>query len=148
MYNGQETCGKVLGKDVRLDLALVKVQTRGKPVLFYTKNRIDLGATTEAIGHPKGLEFSITRGIISAIRNYASINLPKGSGDKVLYIQTDTPINPGNSGGPLFLGDNVIGVNTWGKSKMISEGLGFSVHYSEVLNFLKEHLPGFVVLKK
>lgn len=147
MYDGQETFGKVLGKDVRLDLALVKVQSRGKPVRFYTKKRIDLGATTEAIGHPKRLEFSITRGIISAIRNHASINMPKGSGDKVLYIQTDTAINNGNSGGPLFLGDHVIGVNTWGKSKSIAEGLSFSVHYSEVLNFLKEHLPGFIVLK-
>ena len=148
MYDGQETFGKVLGKDVRLDLALVKVQSRGKPVRFFTKNTINLGKTVEAIGHPEGLEFSITRGVISAIRNHASINLPKGSGDKVLYIQTDAPINHGNSGGPLFLGDNVIGVNTWGKAKTIAEGLNFSVHYSEVLSFLKEHLPGFIVLKK
>ena len=141
LYNGQETFGKVLGKDVRLDLALIKVQSRGKPVRFFTSNTIDLGKTVEVIGHPERLEFSITRGVISAIRNHASINLPKGSGDKVLYIQTDAPINHGNSGGPLFLGDYVIGVNTWGKSN-------FSVHYSEVLNFLKEHLPGFLVLKK
>ena len=147
MYDGQETFGRVLGKDVRLDLALVKVQSRGKPVRFYTKNTIDPGSTVEAIGHPKRQEFSITRGIVSAIRKHFSISLPRGSGDEVLYIQTDAPINPGNSGGPLFFEDNVIGVNTWGKSKSISEGLNFSVHYSEVLNFLKEHLPGFQVLK-
>ncbi len=133
---------------MRLDLALIKVQSRGKPVRFFTSNTIDLGKTVEVIGHPERLEFSITRGVISAIRNHASINLPKGSGDKVLYIQTDAPINHGNSGGPLFLGDYVIGVNTWGKSRTIAEGLNFSVHYSEVLNFLKEHLPGFLVLKK
>ena len=147
MYDGQETFGKVLGKDVRLDLALIKVQSRGKPVKFYTKNKIDLGTTAEAIGHPKKFEFSITRGIVSAIRNYPSINLPKGAGDKVLYVQTDAPINNGNSGGPLFFGDEVIGINTWGENKSIAEGLNFSVHYSEILNFLKEHLPGFVVLK-
>lgn len=98
----------------------------------------------EAIGHPRGKEFTITRGIVSAIRKTFSINLPRGAGDEVLYIQTDTPINPGNSGGPLFLGDRVIGVNTWGERQ--SEGLNFSVHYSEVLAFLREHLPGAQVL--
>jgi len=144
MYDGRETFGRVLGKDVRLDLALVKVQARGKPVRFFTKNRIDLGKTTEAIGHPRGLEFSITRGIVSAVRKHYSISLPKGAGDEVLYIQTDAPINPGNSGGPLFLDDYVIGVNTWKRGD--SEGLNFSVHYSEALAFMKEHLPGFRVL--
>ena len=61
-YDGQETFGKVIAKDVRVDLALVKVQTRGKPVSFYNKKTIGLGETVEAIGHPKKLEFSITRG--------------------------------------------------------------------------------------
>ncbi len=147
MYDGQETFGRVLGKDVRLDLALVKVQSRGKPVRFYTKNTIDSGSTVEAIGHPHKQEFSIMRGIVSAVRKHFSISLPKGAGNDVLYIQTDAPINSGNSGGPLFLEDNVIGVNTFGVNKDIAEGLNFSAHYSEVLNFLKEHLPGFQVLK-
>jgi len=146
-YDGQETFGKVLGKDVRLDLALIKVQSRGKPVRFYTKNTVDLGATVDAIGHPHRKEFSITRGIVSAIRKHFSINMPKGAGDQVLYVQTDAPINKGNSGGPLFLGDHVIGINTFGVSKDVAEGVNFSVHYSEVLDFLKEHLPGFVVLQ-
>ncbi|MSO93116.1 MAG: trypsin-like serine protease [Rhodospirillales bacterium] len=147
MYNKQETFGKVIAKDVRLDLALVKVQSRGKPVQFFTGKTLDLGATTEAIGHPNRLEFSITRGIVSALRKRPSINL-QGGGKDILYIQTDTPTNPGNSGGPLFLGDKVIGVNTWGQNltddgKRILEGLGFAVHYSEALEFLREHLPEF-----
>jgi len=145
-YDGQETFGKVLGSDVRLDLALVKVQSRGKPVKFYTKNKIDLGVTVEAIGHPEGHEFSITRGIISSVRNHYSINLPKGAGEDVLYLQSDVAINHGNSGGPMFLGDEVVGINTWGELKQKSEGLNFAVHYSEALAFMKEHLPGFRVL--
>jgi len=128
---------------VRLDLALIKVQSRGRPVRFYTDKTIDLGKTVEAIGHPRGLEFSITRGVVSAVRQRPGINLSGGGGKDVLYIQTDVPINPGNSGGPLFLGDRVIGVNAFGARKDTAEGLNFAVHYSEVLEFLREHLPGF-----
>ena len=141
-YNGQETFGKVLARDAIRDLAVIKVQSRGKPVQFYTKKALDLGSTVEAIGHPRGLEFSITRGVISAIRKERTALL-KGGGTDVLFIQTDAPINPGNSGGPLFLGDRVIGVNTQGLSKSAAEGLNFSVHYSEVLEFLEENLPGY-----
>ncbi len=143
MYDKQETFGKVIAKDVRLDLALIKVQTRGRPVRFYSDKTLDLGKTVEAIGHPRGLEFSITRGVVSAVRRHPSINLSGGGGKDVLYVQTDTPTNPGNSGGPLFLGDRVVGVNTWGLKKDTAEGLNFAVHYSEVLEFLREHLPGY-----
>jgi len=141
-HDKQETFGKVFARDARLDLALIKVQSRGTPVRFYDKKTIDLGHTVEAIGHPKGLEFSITRGVVSAIRRHKTINLGQ-SGKPVLFVQTDAPINSGNSGGPLFLDDRVIGVNTWVFSKQIAEGLNFSVHYSEVLNFIRENLAEF-----
>ena len=141
-YDGQETFGKVLSKDVRLDLALIKVQSRGKPVKMFSKRKLDLGKTVEAIGHPKGLEFSITRGVISALRHQPSMN---SGGKDVLFIQTDAPINKGNSGGPLFLGGTVIGINTQGYKKDISEGLNFAVHYSEIIKYLKDTLPDFKV---
>jgi len=137
-YDGQETFGKVLAKDARLDLALIKVQSRGKAVEFYSAKSINLGETVEAIGHPRKLEFSITRGVISALRKKTFTG-----GNEVLFVQTDAPLNPGNSGGPLFLGNKVIGVNTWKKRK--SEGLNFSVHYSEVIKFIKTYLPAFQV---
>ena len=135
MYNGLETFGKVVKTDVRLDLALIKVQTRGTPVNFFQGNILELGATVEAIGHPKGLTFTVTRGIVSAVRQRPSVY---GVGGKdVLFVQTDAAINPGNSGGPLFLGDKFIGVNN---NKLVaeSEGLGFSIHYSEISAFLEE----------
>jgi serine protease Do len=141
-YDGQETFGKVLSKDVRLDLALIKVQSRGKPVKIYSKRKLNLGNTVEAIGHPKGLEFSITRGVVSAVRHQPSMN---SGGKDVLFIQTDAPINKGNSGGPLFLGETVIGINTQGYKKNISEGLNFAVHYSEIIKYLKDTLPDFKV---
>jgi serine protease Do len=136
LYNGHETFGKVVKSDVRLDLALVKVQEKGKPVQFYNKNSLDLGSTTEAIGHPKGLEFTVTRGVISAIRKKESIF--DTGGKEVLFVQTDTAINPGNSGGPLFFDDYVIGVNDNKLVDVGTEGLGFAIHHSEVEKFLDE----------
>ncbi len=143
-YDGQETFGTVLGKDALLDIALIRVERHGRPIAFYTGKNIDPGTTVEAIGHPQRLEFSITRGVVSAVRKHHSINLPKWAGDEVLYIQTDAPINPGNSGGPLFVDNRVIGMNTWKKGG--SEGLNFSIHYAELMNFMNEHLPGYAVL--
>jgi serine protease Do len=135
LHNGMETFGKVVKSDVRLDLALIKVQDRGVPVEFYDKNNLDLGSTVEAIGHPKGLTFTITRGVVSAVRKKKSVFAVGGK--EVLFVQTDAAINPGNSGGPLFLGQKVIGVNN---NKLVggSEGLGFAVHHSEVAQFMKE----------
>ncbi len=115
---------------------MVKVQARGVPIVFYD-GAIPLGSTVEAIGHPKGLNFSITRGVVSAIRKRPGII---GAGGKeVTFIQTDTPINPGNSGGPLFLGGKVVGINDWKLSEKGIEGIGFSIHYTEVQAFLKEN---------
>jgi serine protease Do len=142
-FDRHETFGRVMVKDVRLDLALIKVQERGVPVRFRTRRTVDLGATVEAIGHPFRREFSITRGIVSTVREEKSINLPRGGGEPVLYIQTDAPTNPGNSGGPLFLGDEVIGVNTMGIRADVGEGQNFAVHYSEILRFIEETFPGY-----
>ena len=58
-------------------------------------------------------------------------------GSQVTYVQTDAGINPGNSGGPMFFKDKVIGVNTQ-KMGRGTQGLGFAVHFAEVLKFLQE----------
>lgn len=137
MHDRQETFGRVVAKDVRLDLALVRVQSRGRPVRLYEGSPLELGRSLDAIGHPRGLRFTITRGVVSAIRRHPSINLRGGGGAPVLYIQTDTPISPGNSGGPLFQGDRVVGVNTWGRTD--GQGLNFAVHYTELRDFLAEN---------
>ncbi len=140
LKDGTETFGKIIAKDIRLDLALIRTQNRGTPVKFYGKKDIEIGSTTFAIGHPSGLEFSVTRGIVSAIRAHKNVNFH--SGKDVYFVQTDTPINPGNSGGPLFLDGQVIGVNDWVVSKQIAEGLNFAIHFKEVLKFLKKYDVG------
>jgi serine protease Do len=116
---------KVLGKDTKTDLALLKV-TPKKPlpsVKFGNSGTLRVGDWVMAIGNPFGLGGSVTVGIISAKQR--DIN----SGPYDDFLQTDAAINKGNSGGPLFNMDgDVIGVNT----AIISPtggsiGIGFAV---------------------
>jgi serine protease Do len=116
---------KVLGKDTKTDLAVLKV-TPKKPlpsVPFGSSTKLRVGDWVMAIGNPFGLGGSVTVGIISAKQR----DINSGLYDD--YLQTDAAINKGNSGGPLFNMDGeVIGVNT----AIISPtggsiGIGFAV---------------------
>lgn len=132
-YDGTKSYGKVIDHDIRLDLALVKAQTAGKPLKIHG-GPIRLGETVEAIGHPKGYEFTITRGVISSVRKQRSAAI--GSDNLVEFVQTDTPISQGNSGGPLLLKDAVIGVNDWIRVDKGSQNLNFSVSFNEIRDYL------------
>jgi serine protease Do len=119
------TVDKVLGKDAKTDLALLKV-TPKRPlaqVPFGSSGRMKVGDWVMAIGNPFGLGGSVSVGIISAKQR----DFNSGPYDDVL--QTDAAINKGNSGGPLFNMDGeVIGVNTAIISQTgFSIGIGFAV---------------------
>ena len=116
---------KVVGKDERVDLALLKVET-DKPLAFVPFGDSDasrVGDWVLAIGNPFGLGGSVTAGIVSA----RGRDIRQGPYDD--FIQTDAAINRGNSGGPLFNMDGqVIGINTAIYSPSGgSVGIGFSV---------------------
>ena len=132
--NKNKSSAVVIKKDMKRDLALLRTNSDGKPVNFFN-GQIKQGAMVEALGHPKGRKFSLTKGWVSAIRKESSV-YNVGSGENVLYIQTDAAINKGNSGGPLFMENKVVGVNTQGLSKKKTEGMNFAVHFSEVQDFL------------
>lgn len=131
---------KVIGRDSKTDLALLKV-TPQKPlaaVQFGSSDALKVGDWVLAIGNPFGLGGSVTLGIISAKQR--DIN----SGPYDDFLQTDAAINRGNSGGPLFnMEGQVIGVNT----AIISPtggsiGIGFAVPSDtavSVITQLKEH---------
>ena len=133
LYDGQETFGKIMAKDVRLDLALIKVQSRGKPVRFYRENKLPLGSTVEVIGHPHRYEFAITRGVVSAVRKLRDVNIK--SAKKVMFVQIDAATSPGNSGGPVFLKDRVVSVVSWGNNLPGAENLNFTIHYTSGGNY-------------
>jgi serine protease Do len=109
LNDGTKLKADLIGKDVKSDLAVLRVHT-DKPlrsVKFGDSDKMRLGEWVIAIGNPFSLGGSVTAGIVSA-RN-RDIN----SGPYDNYIQTDAAINRGNSGGPLFnLSGEVIGINT------------------------------------
>jgi serine protease Do len=104
----REYKAKVIGADVRTDVALVKIDAADLPyVKSGDPNRLEVGEWVAAIGAPFGFENSVTSGIVSA----KGRSLPQET--YVPFIQTDAALNPGNSGGPLFnMRGEVIGINS------------------------------------
>jgi serine protease Do len=104
----REFKAKVIGSDRRTDVALVKIEASGLPVIHVgDPSKLRVGEWVIAIGAPFGFENSVTAGIVSA----KGRSLPQEN--FVPFIQTDVAINPGNSGGPLFnLKGEVVGVNS------------------------------------
>ncbi len=138
----REFTAEIVGKDRRSDLALLKIEATGLPVLnFAEPDKLKVGAWVLAIGSPFGLDYSASVGIVSAIGR--SIPTEKGE-NYVPFIQTDVAINPGNSGGPLFnLNGEVVGINSQIYSRSGgSIGLSFAIPASVatgVVEQLKEN---------
>jgi serine protease Do len=123
--DGTRLKAEILGKDSKVDLAVLKVKSDKplKAVKFGDSDVLRPGDWVMAIGNPFGLGGSVTAGIVSA----RGRNIESGPYDN--YIQTDTAINKGNSGGPLFnMNGEVIGINTAILSPTGgSVGIGFAV---------------------
>ena len=139
--DGSKLVAKLIGTDPKTDIAVLKVEPKGKTlkaVKFGDSDKARIGDWVMAIGNPFGLGGTVTVGIISA-RNR---NIDSGPYDR--FIQTDAAINRGNSGGPLFNMDgDVIGIN----SAIISPtggsiGLGFSIP-SELASGVVDQLRKF-----
>ncbi|MFN3594525.1 MAG: DegQ family serine endoprotease [Thiobacillaceae bacterium] len=117
LHDRREFRAKVIGKDDRTDVALIKIEAKGLPkVTIGDPDRLKVGEWVLAIGAPFGFENSVTAGIVSA----KGRSLPQEN--YVPFIQTDVAVNPGNSGGPLFnMRGEVVGIN----SQIISRSGGY-----------------------
>jgi serine protease Do len=104
----REFKAKIVGADKRTDVALLKIEATGLPVVTLADPaQLKVGEWVVAIGSPFGFDNSVTAGIVSA----KGRSLPQEN--YVPFIQTDVAINPGNSGGPLFnLRGEVVGINS------------------------------------
>lgn len=114
---------RILGITTELDLAVLKIDMKLKPLPLATYSELRQGETVFAFGSPIGLRNSLTHGLVSAVARQVSADSER------IFVQTDAPINPGNSGGPLVnIRGEVVGVNTFILSQAGgSEGLGFAI---------------------
>ncbi len=104
----REFKAKSIGADKRTDVALIKIEATGLPMVkLGDPNKLKVGEWVLAIGSPFGFDNTVTAGIVSGKgRSLPQENL-------VPFIQTDAAVNPGNSGGPLFnLRGEVVGINS------------------------------------
>jgi serine protease Do len=110
MNDGTELEAKLVGKDSRTDLAVLKVDASSRKftyVSFADDSKVRVGDWVVAVGNPFGLGGTVTSGIVSARGRDI------GSGPYDDYIQVDAAVNRGNSGGPTFnLSGEVVGINT------------------------------------
>ncbi len=127
LSSGNRYTAKVVGGDPKTDLAVIRIEAKESlPVVaFGDSDKVEIGEWVVAIGHPRGLDQTVTQGIISA-KHRRGILDPSSYQD---FLQTDASINPGNSGGPLLnLRGEVIGINTAIATESGgSEGIGFAV---------------------
>ena len=126
---------KVVGYDVRSDLAVLKVDATGLPECeLGDSSQLVLGDYVVAIGNPGGRQFagSVTLGIVSGVDRIIDTDDTEST-SAMRYIQTDAAINPGNSGGALVnMYGQVIGINTSKISATGYESMGFAIPSTKV----------------
>ena len=142
LADGKESKAKVIGRDPKTDLALIKIDADQSlvPLPLGDSDKLEVGDWVVAIGNPFGLGNTVTAGIVSA--KYRQIGM--GSYDN--FIQTDASINPGNSGGPLInTAGEAVGIN----SAIFSQsggsiGIGFAIPVNMAKNLLPQLKEGKV----
>ena len=147
LSDGREFVAKIVLKDERLDLAVLKIQTPNPKFAFLPvgdSDAVEVGDLVLAVGNPFGIGQTVTSGIVSGLaRNKI------GEGDFSFFIQTDASINPGKSGGALIdMHGELIGINTAiVSSGGGSNGIGFAIPGNLVKVFIaaaEGGQPGFV----
>jgi S1-C subfamily serine protease len=149
--SGLKVRGKVIGKDLDSDIAVVNVKAPAEalfPLEMGDSDQLKVGQSVIAIGNPFGLTSSMTTGIVSAIGRTSESMRQSPEGNFFStggLIQTDAAINPGNSGGPLLdLKGRVMGINREIRTNSMNStgeptnsGIGFAVP----VNIVKRVVP-------
>ena len=126
LYDGTMIEGAVIKTDVEKDLALIGIDKTITPLSINTE-KINIGQEVYAIGAPKDMPYTMTKGIVSALDRKLGKNT---------YIQIDASVNSGNSGGPLVdENGKVIGIITLKASD--AEGIGFAINTNDINAFIE-----------
>ena len=125
MQDGREFAAKVVGRDPKSDVAVIKIEAKDLPAVpMADSDKVEVGDVVLAIGNPFGIGQTVTTGIVSATGRAGAVGL-----DYEDFIQTDAAINPGNSGGALVDAEGrLIGINTAILSRSGgNQGIGFAI---------------------
>src|SRR5438045_8524666 len=125
MQDGGEFTAKVIGRDPKSDVAVIKIDAKDLPAVpMADSDKVEVGDVVLAIGNPFGIGQTVTTGIVSATGRAGTVGL-----DYEDFIQTDAAINPGNSGGALVDAEGrLIGINTAILSRSGgNQGIGFAI---------------------
>ena len=131
LSNWHEYRARVVARHPSMDVAVIKIESLEPVLKFITPGfpeKMELGDEVYAIGHPYGIPWTLTKGIISAFRKTMTF---------IKYIQIDAPINPGNSGGPLLdeFG-RIIGVNSMGM--VGADGIAVAIDIRSFRKFVED----------
>ena len=138
----REFRAKVVGTDQRTDVAVIKIEAAGLPVVkIGNVEALKVGQWVMAIGSPFGLDNSVTVGVVSAKQ--------RDTGEYLPFIQTDVAINPGNSGGPLInMSGEVVGINSQIYSRSGGYmGISFSIPIDEAMRIADQLRTSGVVTR-
>ena len=121
----------VVRADPTHDLALLRVRYRGSPLRLPNRDVIVQGSRVFALGHPEGLAYTFSEGIVSSIRDI----------DGVRVLQITAPLSPGSSGGPVINEQGqVVGIST--AVLTVGQNLNFAVSASHIRDFLASSSQG------
>lgn len=133
--DGREFTAKVIGRDPKTDLAVVKIDAKDLPIVpMADSDKVQVGDVTLAVGNPFGVGKTVTSGIVSAT-DRGNMGIEEYEN----FIQTDAAINPGNSGGALVdIEGHLIGINTAILSRSGgSQGVGFAIPSNTARNVME-----------
>lgn len=144
----REFDAKVIGTDENTDLAVIKIEANGLPVMSMgNSDNVQVGQWVLAIGNPLGLNYTVTAGIVSAMGRNIGVN---GGGYAIEnFIQTDAAINPGNSGGALVdISGQLVGINSAIKTNTgYYQGYGFAIPVNIVKTVTQELIKSGKVVR-
>lgn len=136
--SGEVYEAKVIGRDTKTDIAVIKIQTTGLlPAVLGNSDEAVIGEKVIAIGNPAGLSNTVTDGIVSYVGRMIR---GESTGYKMSCIQTNAQISPGNSGGALVnMYGQVIGITSSKYTNNgLDEGLGFAIAINEAKPIIEE----------
>jgi len=135
MFDGESFDAELIGADPGIDLALLKIDPKGRSLPHLRLGDSDdlrVGEWVIAIGNPLEFDYTVTVGVVSAKNRHVPLDGEQFDLAIAAFIQTDAAINLGNSGGPLLNSrGEVVGINTAINRARMAEGIGFALQINE-----------------